>query len=176
MKRTIIKYGLLSGAMAAVLMISTVLISMKMGLDAGALLGYIMLVISFMVIWFAMLSYKKSMGGARLSFGTCIKIGLAISVISSLFYVGAWLIAYYYMIPDFWGQYAKHAADIMRRDHKPESAITAMYAEYMKYKEWYKNPLINAAFTFTEPFPVGVIVTLISAGIMQIKSKKKEVK
>ena len=31
----------------------------------------------------------------------------------------------------------------------------------------YENPLINAAMTFIEPFPVGLVITLISAGVLR---------
>jgi len=34
-------------------------------------------------------------------------------------------------------------------------------------KEMLKNPLINAAMTFIEPFPVGLVMTLVSAGILR---------
>jgi hypothetical protein len=36
-----------------------------------------------------------------------------------------------------------------------------------KFKELYDNPFINAAFTFIEPFPVGLIITLISALVLR---------
>jgi len=33
----------------------------------------------------------------------------------------------------------------------------------------YANPLVNVAFTFIEPLPVGVLMTLISALILRKK-------
>jgi hypothetical protein len=33
------------------------------------------------------------------------------------------------------------------------------------------NPLINAAMAFIEPFPVGLIITLISAAILRKKPR-----
>jgi len=36
------------------------------------------------------------------------------------------------------------------------------------------NPLINAALTFTEPFPIGLIITLISAAILRKKPKLED--
>ena len=36
-----------------------------------------------------------------------------------------------------------------------------------KMKAMLNNPLINAAVTFIEPFPVGLIVTLVSAAILR---------
>jgi len=35
------------------------------------------------------------------------------------------------------------------------------------FKEWYDNPLANAAITFLEPFPIGLAVTLISAAVLR---------
>jgi hypothetical protein len=36
-----------------------------------------------------------------------------------------------------------------------------------QFKEMYKNPLVKIAFTFLEPFPVGLAVTLLSAAILR---------
>ena len=36
-------------------------------------------------------------------------------------------------------------------------------------KEMLENPFINAAVTFTEPFPVGLLITLISAAVLRKK-------
>jgi hypothetical protein len=35
------------------------------------------------------------------------------------------------------------------------------------FKTLYQNPLVNIAFTFLEPFPVGFLVSLISAGVLR---------
>jgi hypothetical protein len=37
------------------------------------------------------------------------------------------------------------------------------------FKKLYDNPFFNAAITFTEPFPIGLVVTLISAAILRKK-------
>jgi hypothetical protein len=42
-----------------------------------------------------------------------------------------------------------------------------------KYKELYANPLITAALTFTEPFPIGLVITLISAAVLRRKLQSK---
>jgi hypothetical protein len=33
----------------------------------------------------------------------------------------------------------------------------------------YDNPLLNAAMTFVEPFPIGLVITLISAAVLRRK-------
>jgi hypothetical protein len=35
----------------------------------------------------------------------------------------------------------------------------------------YKNPLVNIAFTFLEPLPVGIVFTLVTAGVMSRKRR-----
>ena len=35
-----------------------------------------------------------------------------------------------------------------------------------RFAELYRNPLINAAITFIEPLPVGLVLSLVSAGIL----------
>lgn len=38
-----------------------------------------------------------------------------------------------------------------------------------EFKEMYKNPLINVALTLLEPLPVGLLFTLVSAGVLRRK-------
>jgi hypothetical protein len=37
-------------------------------------------------------------------------------------------------------------------------------------QQLYQNPLVNMAYTFMEPLPVGLILTLISAAILRRKT------
>ena len=58
------------------------------------------------------------------------------------------------------------AAHIKNSGASPEAIQTQL--NQLKYLD---NPFINAAMTFVEPFPVGLIITLISALILRRKSK-----
>jgi len=37
------------------------------------------------------------------------------------------------------------------------------------FRQMYRNPLINVALTFLEPLPVGLLASLISAGLLKRK-------
>ena len=50
-----------------------------------------------------------------------------------------------------------------------QEAIDAQVQQMNSFKAMYDNPFINAAITFIEPLPVGLIVTLISAAILRRK-------
>jgi hypothetical protein len=39
-----------------------------------------------------------------------------------------------------------------------------------QFKQMYDNPAINVALTLTEVFPIGLVVTLLSAGILRRKA------
>ena len=40
-----------------------------------------------------------------------------------------------------------------------------------EFQELYRNPLVNVAFTLLEPLPVGLVFTLVSAGVL---SRRRE--
>jgi hypothetical protein len=50
------------------------------------------------------------------------------------------------------------------------AAIEKATAEMAKFKEMYKNPLFNVGMTFVEVFPVGLVMTAVSAAILRRKA------
>lgn len=78
-----------------------------------------------------------------------------------------WQIVYFNFIPDFGDLYAQHVIEKMRVHGATAAAIEAETLKMKQFGELYKNPLFNAGMTFLEVFPVGLIVTLISAAILR---------
>jgi hypothetical protein len=52
-----------------------------------------------------------------------------------------------------------------------EAAVQAKLQEMKKMMALYENPFFNAAITFLEPLPPGLIMTLLSALILRKKKK-----
>jgi len=50
-----------------------------------------------------------------------------------------------------------------------QQTIDATVKQMEGFKRMYDNPLINAAITFAEPFPIGLVVTLILAAVLRKK-------
>jgi len=48
-------------------------------------------------------------------------------------------------------------------------AIQAKIAAIRHSQQMYENPFVNALYTFIEPFPVDLFITLISAAILRKK-------
>jgi len=48
--------------------------------------------------------------------------------------------------------------------------IAAQVATIQHTQQLYQNPFVNMAYTFMEPLPVGLIMTLVSAAILRRKA------
>ena len=62
MKKTVLTFGLISGAIASVLMFSTLPFAEKIGFDKGAIVGYTTIVASLLLVFFGIRSYRDNVG------------------------------------------------------------------------------------------------------------------
>jgi hypothetical protein len=169
MKKTVIKFGIIASLIMAGGMVITMHFSDDIGFDKGALVGYTVMVISFLMVFFGIRSYRNTINGGTITFGQAFKVGGLIALMSCLVYVITWLILYYNFMPDFYDKYAAYAIEKMKNAHKSQAEIDAAMKEMVHFKELYKNPFVNAAITFTEPLPVALVMSLLSAIILRKK-------
>jgi len=167
MKKTVLTFGLISGAIMTAMMFGTLPFTNSAWLQAHSMvIGYTTMVLSFMLVFFGIRSYRENIGGGTITFGRAFAVGILITLISSVLYVVTWEIMYF-GVPSFGEKFMTMCvAHIKNSGASPEAIQT--HLNQLKYLD---NPFINAALTFTEPFPVGLIITLISALILRRKSK-----
>ncbi|HEV8239115.1 MAG TPA: DUF4199 domain-containing protein [Thermoanaerobaculia bacterium] len=170
MKRIVWKYGLISGAVIVVLASISVPLHHNgvLSYDASLVLGYANMVLAFLLVFFGVRAYREDAGGA-ISFGKAFQVGILITLITCAIYVIAWEIAYWGFFPDFLDQMNAQSLAKLRASGATEAAIAAAQAQAAKFGKLYKNPLFNVAVTFLEIFPVGLIVTLVTAAILRRK-------
>lgn len=169
MKRTILVFGLISGGISALMLAATVPFADRIGFDKGEYLGYTVIVLSLLLVFFGIRSYRDEMGNGQITFGKAFAVGLGITVISCICYVVTWEILYFNFLPGFMDKYAAYMVQKMQASGASSAAIAEQVQQIKKYKEMYDNPLLNAAMTFIEPFPIGLVMTLISAAILRKK-------
>lgn len=169
MKKIVLTFGLISGALMAVFMFATLPFIDKIGFDKGAFVGYTSMVLAFMLVFFGIRSYRENVGGGTVSFGRAFAVGILITLISSLCYVIAWEILYFKFMPDFLDKYSAYVIEKARASGATAQEVQTKLQEMQQFKQLYSNPFLNVAFTFIEPFPVGFIITLISALILRKK-------
>jgi len=170
MNKTILTYGLLSGAVAAVLMTGTA-IYFKNSMDTsnGTLFGYAGILLSMLFVYFGTRAYRDQKTPAGLSFGEAFKVAILITVISCICYVVAWLIVYQTLMPDFMDKFIEQTLAKLKESGASETQISQEAAKMEEMKVMYRNPLFRAAITFLEPFPVGLLVSLVSSFVLRRK-------
>lgn len=169
MRKVVLKFGFISGGILSALMLMTVPFIDQIGFDYGAILGYTTMVLAFLLVYFGVRSYRDASGGV-ISFGRAFRVGITITAVASACYVASWQVVYYRFMPDFGDKYATHMINKARADGGSDEEIAKLTAEMAKFNEMYKNPLVNIAFTFLEPLPVGLIMTLVAAGMLRRRS------
>jgi len=174
MKKTVLTFGVYSGLASAALMLATVPFMEAIGFDRGVYVGYTGMLISFLFIYFGVRSYRDTALGGRISFATGFNVGILITLISCVFYVITWLFVYYVLMPDFADKYGAYLIESVRARGGSQAEVDDMIKRGLEAKRMLANPLINAAVTFTEPFPVGLLVTLISAAVLRTKAAKAQ--
>ena len=166
MKKTVLTYGLISGAIAAVLLLAHV--PFMDGGSKGLIVGYIGIVLSALLIFFGVRSYRENVGNGKISFGRGFAVGILIALISAACYVAAWEVVYY-SSPGIADHVFDKRVEKLKAAGAPQEKIDETAREVESFKKLYANPFVNVAFTFIEPFPVGLLLTLISAVALRRK-------
>jgi hypothetical protein len=176
MKKNIIIYGLIAGVIVSVLMLSSVnyLSHCEGNVDynTSMLIGYAGMLIAFSLVFIGIRNYRDKYNGGVIGFGKAFKIGMLIVLIASTIYVIAWLIDYFFFIPDFAEKLSANMLAELKASGASQMEIDKQTKEMANFVTMYKNPFYNAMMTYVEILPVGLIVTLISSLILKRKTAK----
>jgi hypothetical protein len=174
MKKNIIIYGLIAGIIVSVLMLISVTgISHREGnfdYNRSLLIGYASMLIAFSLVFVGIRNYRDKYNGGVISFGKAFKIGIMIVLIASTIYVVAWLIDYFYFIPDFMEKYSAPMIDKLKASGASRVEIDRQTKEMADSAAMLKNPFFNALMAYVEILPVGLFVTVISSLILKRRS------
>jgi hypothetical protein len=174
MKKIILTFGLISGVLASVLMCTTIpLLRDTTHGNRALLIGYVTIVLAALLIFFGIRSYRDNLANGSITFGRAFTIGISITLISCAIYVIAWEIIYFNFLPHFMDSYFAGQIQQAQSSHGTPAAIQAKVAAIRQSQIAYQNPLINAVYTFIEPFPVDLLITLLSASILRRKPQSQ---
>ena len=137
MKKTVLTFGLISGAILSAMMLATLPFLDRIGFDRGEIIGYTSMVVAFLLIFFGVRSYRDNVAGGTVGFGRALAVAVLISVVASLCYVATWEVIYYKVAPDFGAKYQAHLLDKARKNGESEEAIARRKAELDRFLELY---------------------------------------
>ncbi len=176
MKKTILVYGLIAGIiLAAFICIS--MPAMKDMSSGSALtsmfVGYTVQLLAFSLIFFAIRSYREKYNSGVISFSKAFSIGLWISLIGSAFYVIAWALVFHYVMPDFFDKWSALQLEAAAKSGAGPDQIAKLKLQMEESKRIYETWWGFTGMTLFEILPTGILVTLISAGILKRRQPKK---
>jgi hypothetical protein len=170
MKKTVLTFGLISGLIVSVLMGGSLLLADKIGSGHSMALGYTLMVASFLLIYFGIRSYRDNDLAGQISFGRAFTCGFLITLITTICYVAMWEVLYFNFMPHFMDSYFAAQIHRVQSSGLDPATIATKVAAIQRSAQLYQNPFVNMAYTFIEPLPVGLIITLVSAAILRRKA------
>lgn len=169
MKRIILVYGAINTLIMACMFTITTLFREQIGFENAMIVGYTNIVLGSSMIYFAIASYKKNNGG-EISFGKAFKIGLFLSLIAGAVYALIWVILINTVMTDFCQQYHNYMIESLHKQGADAAKIADAEKELEMVNSIMKNPpLLFLEAMFVECFPVGLLISLISAAILRTK-------
>lgn len=171
MKKIVFTFGLIAGAILSAMMVLTVPFMDEIGFDRGAYIGYSTMVVAFLMVYFGVRTYRDNVIGGSIRFGRAFGVGLLITLVASTCYVLTWQFVYFKLMPDSGHKYVAYALDKSKKAGASPEKLAAEKKEMEDFLVLYQNPAVNMAVTFIEPLPVGLLFSLVSAGILSRRRK-----
>jgi hypothetical protein len=167
MTRTILTYGLISGAIIVVAILLTSGLTGNQHNSFSVYLGYLIMLVALSSILVGVKQHRDQTLGGAIRFWPAFGVGLGIAVVASLSYVVIWecyLAITHYTFMD------KYTASMLAA--KRAAGVTgAAYAKAVaaadQMRRDYANPVYRVGETFMEIFPVGLFIALITAALVR---------
>jgi|GEM_PF-141398 len=166
MFRKILIYGVVAGLIVGVQLSAIVITMHDHDSRYGMLIGYTTMLIGLSTVFVAIKRHRDTDLGGVIGFWPALGLGLGISVVAGILYVVSWESAVSITHLDFAGHYAAAMIADKKASGVSAAELAKFTAEMEQFKIQYANPLYRWPMTFIEIFPVGVLVSLVSAGLL----------
>lgn len=162
MKRTILIFGIAAGLLVTVPMCLMIANSEPGSAAQSLFTGYLIMLLALSLIFFGVKRLRDRDLGGVIRFLPALFAGLGISVVAGVIYVIGWEISLAATDFAYIDSYTTAAVEAARA--KGPAAVAEVVAQMDSYRN---NRPVRLAFTFIEIFPVGLLVSLISAALLR---------
>ena len=166
MLRIILTYGLVAGIIVAVPM-AIIATSFQDVIPPawGMAIGYLTMLVALTAVFVAIKRHRDVEGGGVIRFWSAFGLGLAISAVAGIVYVLAWegVLAALGGTDAFIDGYTAQ----VRASGGDPAEIAQSVRQMEEMRASYANPLFRLPITFSEFFPVGILVSLVSAALLR---------
>jgi hypothetical protein len=164
----ILRYGIVAGLIIGIPMIWRMLAAKPGEVPVvGMLITYLVMLVALTAVFLGIKAYRDKVLGGVIRFVPALALGLGISAIASLVYVLCWEVSSAYSSFDFVAFYKAYMIDSVKATNPSPETLQKAIADADAFAVMYANPLYRIPMTFIEMFPVGILVSLISAAILR---------
>ena len=161
------RYILGFGAIAGFLVITPMVLGMAFGgpdsAAGGEVFGYAIMLVALSLVFVAIKRYRDRELGGVIRFSQALGLGIGIAAVAGVAYVAVWEVFLYATDYAFADQYIAGYIEQQRAAGASADELAAIEVEFERFSENYAKPWYRIPLTFSEIFPVGAIVSLISA-------------
>lgn len=164
----ILRYGVIAGLIIGIPMLWRMLAAKPGEVPVvGMLLTYLVMLVALTAVFLGIKAYRDKVLGGVIRFLPALGLGLGISAVASLVYVVAWEVSSAYSSFDFVAFYKAYMIDSVKATNPSPEVLQKAISDAEDFAAMYANPFYRMPMTFIEMFPVGVLVSLISAAILR---------
>ncbi|MBB6254219.1 DUF4199 domain-containing protein [Nitrospirillum iridis] len=168
MLRKILTHGLAAGLISGLAMgVLTTVPHGHLPMAVEMALGYATMLVALSTVFLAVKRHRDTALGGVIRFWPALFLGLGISVVGGVIYALAWEVTQALNHMDYVNDYAQAMISQQKASGASDEALAALTVEMDKMRAKYANPLYRLSLTFNEIFPVGVLVSLVSAGLLR---------
>lgn len=167
MKKIILIYGVLVGAIVIMTMIIGYALATPDMNTSSQAFGYLTMLLAMSLIFAGIKKYRDRDLGGVIRFWSAFRVGLGISVVAGIIYVLGWELNLTLTDYAFIENYTQGIIDTKKNEGVSGEALEAVIANMEKLKTNYGKPLYRMPMTFAEIFPVGFLVSLLSAAVLR---------
>lgn len=168
MFRNILKYGVIAGlVVGGVNLVMFVALGDQPHMEYGMVVGYATMLVALSAIFVGIKRHRDQELGGVIRFWPAFGMGLAISLLAGVFYVLAWEVSQAITGADFAATWEQYTLEQARAKGEGAAAIAKISADMAQFKVQYANPWFRLPMVFAEIFPVGVLVSLVSAALLR---------
>ena len=174
MKKVVLTFGLIAGVIIASIVWVTALLvdNDKIGFERLEVVGYASMLVALSMVFFGIKSYRDNYAGGNIGFWKGCQVGLLISLIAGILYWGG-AVSYGLTHPGFDERFMRKFTELkvgqLQQQGAPQEKIDSAKAEVDMMAGLFQSPVLFFLICMVEILPVGIIVTLISSGLLRRK-------
>lgn len=169
MFRKILSYGLVAGLVAGIPVSAVAIAGHRTGLSetASMAISYLIMLIALSLVFVAIKRQRDVELGGVIRFWPALGLGIGISVFAGIVYVAAFEALAAILHFDFAIVYSNAMIQQARASGASAAELAAVTAKAAQVRAQLSDPLFLLPMVFIEIFPVGVLVSLISASLLR---------